>query len=233
MKAFLLAAGLGTRLRPITDHTPKCMVTIGGRPLLDIWLDAFDRAGVREVLINLHYLPEVVQEYLATRTSPPAVYTSYEPTLLGSAGTLVANREWVAGEDLFLVCYADNLTNFDLTSLVEFHRSGRSAATLALFRSEQPEACGIVAIDHANRVVSFVEKPRHPKSDLANAGMYVFSPSVLDEMDQAPPQDIGYDILPRLVGRARAMVISSYFRDIGSLDAYRLAQQEWRPGVLQ
>ena len=73
MKAFLLAAGVGSRLRPITDTTPKCMLTVGGRPLLEIWLDAFAQAGVDEVLVNLHHLPDVVRGYLAARTGPPAV----------------------------------------------------------------------------------------------------------------------------------------------------------------
>ena len=88
MKAFLLAAGVGSRLRPLTDVTPKCMVEIDGRPLLDIWLDAFERAGVDEVHVNLHHLPDVVRRHLAARSGPPVVSTSFEPTLLGSAGTL-------------------------------------------------------------------------------------------------------------------------------------------------
>ena len=84
MKAFLLAAGIGSRLRPITDTIPKCMVPIAGRPLLDIWLDAFDLAGVDEVLVNLHYLPDVVAAHLAARTRPCGMVsrTSLEPALL-------------------------------------------------------------------------------------------------------------------------------------------------------
>jgi mannose-1-phosphate guanylyltransferase len=93
MKAFLLAAGLGTRLRPITDTKPKCMLTIDGRPMLDIWLDAFHKAGVAEVLVNLHHLPEVVRSHVAARTGPPEVRMSYEPSLLGSAGTLAITVE--------------------------------------------------------------------------------------------------------------------------------------------
>ena len=122
VKAFLLAAGVGSRLRPITDVTPKCMLAIGGRPLLDLWLDAFDRAGVDEVLVNLHHLPDVVRRHLAARAGPPAVRTVFEPELLGSAGTLLANRQWVTDEEFFLACNADNLTDFDLRSLIDAHR---------------------------------------------------------------------------------------------------------------
>jgi mannose-1-phosphate guanylyltransferase len=226
VKAFLLAAGLGTRLRPITDTVPKCMVTIDGRPLLDIWLDGFDRAGVDEVLVNLHYLPDVVRRHLAARTGPPAVRTFFEPELLGSAGTLAANRDWVAGEDMFLACNADNLTDFDLRSLVRAHREHGAVATLTVFRSDRPSAGGVVELDAAGLVTGFTEKPAQPVSDLVNAGMYAFRPSLLDELG-GPPCDIGYDLLPGLVGRAGAVLVEGYFRDIGTVEAYRRAQQEW------
>ncbi|MGO9658806.1 MAG: NDP-sugar synthase [Acidimicrobiales bacterium] len=231
MKAFLLAAGLGTRLRPITDNVPKCMLDIGGKPLLDIWLDALDQAGVDEVVVNTHYLPEVVRDHVKRRAGPPAVRTFFEPELLGSAGTLVANRCWVAREELFLACYADNLTDFDLTSLVDFHRAWGPIATMAVFRSTTPTECGIVELDSDSLVVGYVEKPSSPASDLANAGIYAFHPSVLDEVDWPPPKDIGYHLLPRLVGRARAVPVNGYLRDIGTPDAYRRAQQDWRTKV--
>jgi mannose-1-phosphate guanylyltransferase len=227
MKAFLLAAGVGSRLRPITDTIPKCMVAIDGRPLLDIWLDAFGRAGVDEILVNLHHLPDAVCRHLAARFGPPAVRTVLEPELLGSAGTLIANRAWVDREEFFLVCNADNLTDFDLRSLVEAHRHHDPIATWTVFHSERPSAGGVVEIDAVGRVIGFAEKPAHPVSDLTNAGMYAFHPSVLNEIDGEPPKDIGFDLLPRLVGRARTVLVEGYFRDIGTADAYRRAREEW------
>ena len=227
MKAFLLAAGIGSRLRPITDVTPKCMLDIGGRPLLDIWLDAFDRAGVDEVLVNLHHLPDVVRRHLAEHEGPPAVRMVYEPDLLGSAGTLVANRQWVDGEEFFLACNADNLTDFDLRSLVDAHLRDGAAATITVFHSPNPSAGGVVEFDATGRVTGFAEKPNQPVSDLVNAGMYAFHPRLLDEITGAPPKDIGYDLLPRLVGRARVVLVEGYFRDIGTPDAYRRACEEW------
>ena len=227
MKAFLLAAGMGTRLRPITDTTPKCMLEVGGRPLLDIWLEEFSRAGVDEVLVNLHHLPDVVRRHLAARTWPPAVRTVFEPELLGSAGTLLANREWVQDEDFFLACNADNLTDFDLRALIDAHRQHGAVASLAVFHSPQPSAGGVVELDAAGRVTGFVEKPSEPVSDLVNAGMYAFHPRVLDQISGRPPRDIGYDLLPRLVGHAWAVPVEGYFRDIGTADAYRRAREEW------
>jgi mannose-1-phosphate guanylyltransferase len=227
VKAFLLAAGVGSRLRPITDHTPKCMLAIDGRPLLDIWLDAFHQAGVHEVLVNLHHLPDVVSSHLARRSAPPAVRTVFEPELLGSAGTLAANRAWVDGEDFFLAGNADNLTDFDLRVLADEHRAHGGVATLTVFHSPNPSAGGVVELNETGDVTGFVEKPVHPASDLVNAGIYAFSPALLDEISGPPPHDIGYDLLPRLVGRARAVPVDGYFRDIGSPDAYRRAREEW------
>jgi mannose-1-phosphate guanylyltransferase len=227
VKAFLLAAGVGSRLRPLTDAKPKCMLDVGGRPLLDMWLDAFDRAGVDEVLVNLHHLPDVVRLHLAGRTGPPHVRTFFEPELLGSAGTLLASRQWVEEEEFFLACYADNLTDFELRSLIEAHREQGAAATLAVFHSENPSAGGVVELDATGRVIGFAEKPSEPVCDLTNAGMYAFGPGVIDEIDDRLPQDIGYDLMPRLVGRARAVLVDGYFRDIGTPDSYRQARQEW------
>jgi mannose-1-phosphate guanylyltransferase len=227
VKAFVLAAGVGSRLRPLTDTVPKCLVPVDGQPMLDIWLDALDRAGVDEVLINLHHLPDAVRRHVAARTAPPAVRTVFEPELLGSAGTLAAHRAWVEKEEFFLVTYADNLTDFDLRTLVQAHRDHDAIATWTVFHSERPSAGGVVELDATGRVIGFVEKPPHPVSDLTNAGMYAFHPSVLEEIGGAPPQDIGFDLLPRLVGRARAVLVEGYFRDIGTTDAYRQARQEW------
>jgi mannose-1-phosphate guanylyltransferase len=228
MKAFLLAAGVGSRLRPITDTVPKCMVPIGGKPLLDIWLDAFDAAGVDEVLVNLHHLPGVVRGHLARRSAPPAVKTVFEPALLGSAGTLAANREWIESEEFFLACNADNLTDFDLRELTEAHRAHDAIATIAVFHSPQPSAGGVVELSGDGTLVGFTEKPPEPVSDLVNAGIYAFTPSLVGELDDRRPLDIGYHMLPRLVNRARAVLVAGYFRDIGTPDAYRLAEKEWR-----
>lgn len=227
MRAVLLAAGLGTRLRPLTDHLPKCLVPIGGKALIDIWLDEFERAGVDDVLVNLHHLPDLVREHLASRDGGPRVVTSYEPTLLGSAGTLRAHREWLAGDDMFLAVNGDNLTDFDLRVLVEAHRVGGSSATLTVFRTSRPRECGIVEVVDG-WVTGFQEKPSEPRSDLANAGLYAFGPDVIDRVDPGVPCDIGFHLLPKLVGEARAIDLGdAYFLDVGTPAALARATREW------
>lgn len=227
MKAVLLAAGLGTRLRPFTDHVPKCLVPVRGKALLDIWLDHFTTAGVDEVLVNLHHLPGLVRDHLASRSGGPHVVASYEPTLLGSAGTLRAQRGWLAGEDMFLVVNGDNLTDFDLRRLVDAHRQGGSVATLTVFRTPRPRECGIVEVVDG-WVTGFQEKPEEPRGDLANAGMYAFRPDVIDRVPPGVPRDIGFDLLPGLVGEARAVDIgAAYFLDVGTPEALARANREW------
>ena len=231
MKAFLLAAGMGTRLRPITDTIPKCLVEISGRALLDIWLDALAKAGVDEALVNTHHLAAQVEAHVAPRSTSPIVRISREPALLGSAGTLRANRDFVAREDMFLVINADNLTDFDLGVLIDAHRAADTVATMSVFRTPRPTECGIVEVAADNRVTGFVEKPADPPSDLANAGMYAFHPAVIDEIPEPLPRDIGFDLLPRLVGRARAVTIGdSYFLDIGTPAALDQARAHWDGG---
>ena len=175
----------------------------------------------------------MVREHVAARTAPPGVRTVFEPELLGSAGTLHANRDWVGEEEMFLACYADNLTDYDLRSLVDAHRAHDPLATLTVFRSENPSAGGVVELDADGWVTGFAEKPPEPLSDLTNAGMYAFHPAVLDEIYGAPPRDIGYDLLPRLAGRARAVPVEGFFRDIGTVDAYRRAREEWPERALR
>ena len=227
MKAVLLAAGVGSRLRPITDTAPKCLIEIGGRPMLDIWLDEFRRVGVDEVLVNTHHLPDVVATHVASRIGPPTIRLVFEPELLGSAGTLAANRDWLVGEEFFLACNADNLTDFDVGQLIDAHRHADSIATLAVFRSETPWTGGVVELGDGNMITGFTEKPAQPASDLVNAGIYAFDIGILDDIDGPPPVDIGYHLLPQLPGRARAVLVTGYFRDIGTPEAYHRARKEW------
>jgi len=183
---------------------------------------------VHEVLVNLHHHAPVVRSHVAARSGPPAVRMVEEQELLGSAGTLLANRSFVDGEEMFVAVNADNLTDFDLGVLVDAHRDGGAIATLSLFRAPRPSECGVVDVEDG-RVVGYVEKPADPPSDLANAGMYAFHPSVLDVIAGSRPKDIGYDMLPRLVGRARAVTIDGcYFIDIGTPAALERARDEWQ-----
>ena len=222
MKAFVLAAGLGTRMGSITRTTPKCLLPIGSKPLLGRWLEGLARAGVTRALVNTHHLPEPVRDYVASCDPPLVVELVHEPVLLGSAGTLRENRGFVAGEASFLVVYADNASTVELGALVRAHRAD-SAATLGLFRVADPHNKGIVEVDRHGSVVGFTEKPERPKSDLAWAGLLVGTPALLEAIPEKTPCDLGHDVLPRLVGRSRGLEIDGYHRDVGTPESYRQA----------
>jgi len=226
MKAFILAAGLGTRLRPLTLTTPKCLVPINGVPLLELWLRDCERAGVEGVLVNTHHLAGCVEEFVAARRGVP-VTLAYEPTLLGSAGTIAANWDFVDGSDSFLVVYADNLTTFPLSRLIAFHAAHDRIASMALFRSPNPSACGVVELDGAGLVTGFWEKPENPRSNLANAGLYVFRREVRQYLPAELPADVGRSLMPVLVGQAMGLPINNYFVDIGTLENYHRAQADY------
>ncbi|MBR6676351.1 MAG: nucleotidyltransferase family protein [Clostridia bacterium] len=232
MKAFLLAAGFGTRLKPITDTVPKCLVPVKGKPMLGWWLDLFLTHGVTEVLVNTHYLYEPVREFIKeynSKNTGLTVYEAYEPTLLGSGGTICNNKDFVKDEDDFLICYADNLTDTDLSAFVDFHRQHRSPLTMALFHTNLPKQCGIAALDKNGLICEFVEKPENPKSNLANAGMYVVSSEIFDYLDSCEiPLDFGKDVLPKLVNKMYGWYNDAYLIDVGTMENYEKANKEWQ-----
>lgn len=236
MKALLLAAGLGTRLRPLTDSIPKCLVPIGGRPLLGWWLELLEREGVTGLRINLHHFPEQVERFLSEYRGPIRVETVYEQVLLGSAGTIAASREFIGREEPFYILYGDNLTNVRLRDLLEHNRRSPAVLTVGLFHAGNPSACGIAERGEGDQGVltSFVEKPEHPTSDLASAGMFVARPELLDELDPdaSRPYDFGGKVMPALVGRMNGVVLDGYIRDIGTHESLRRGIGEW-PGILR
>jgi mannose-1-phosphate guanylyltransferase len=199
---------------------------VAGRPLLGRWFDHLARHGVDSVLVNTHYLAEQVQDFVEQDAPPMVVELSHEPELLGSAGTLAAKSDFVRDEEAYLVVYADNASRVDLGALVRAHRPG-DAATLGLFRVPDPETRGIVELDSGGGVVDFVEKPEHPRSDLAWAGLLVGSPALLDALPDWAPSDLGHDVLPRLLGRMRGVEIDGYHRGVGTPESYRLTCEDF------
>ena len=227
MKAFLLAAGKGQRLAPLTGSVPKCLVPIRGRPLLGIWMDLCSRQGVRHVLINTHHLARQVAEYLEAQRFPLEVTLVHEEALLGSARTVALNRAFVQGEDRFLILYADNLTDLDFGPLVEFHATHDGVLTMGVCRSGEPARGGVVEMDERGRIIGFEEKPRQPRSCWINAGVFCAGPALFDRIPDREHVDFGYDVLPGLVGAMYGYRINEYFLDIGTPEAYQRAQAEW------
>lgn len=232
MKAFLLAAGNGTRLRPLTDKVPKCLLPIQGIPLLEIWLSNCKAAGVTDVLVNTHAHAEAIRQFAAEQKTGVRMRIVEESELLGSAGTLAENREFVAGEESFFVLYADVLTNANLRRMLALHTEKRLPVTLGIYQVPDPSRCGIVTMD-ANAVISnFIEKPMHPASNWAFAGMMIAGPAFFDFLPNRRPADLGFDVLPKMIGKMAAYPITAYLLDIGTIASYHHAQRSW-PGLMQ
>lgn len=230
MKAFLLAGGLGTRLRPLTDVTPKCLLPVQGIPMLQIWFDICRQYGIDEVLINVHAHGDAVRGFIQEHQGRLKVRLFEESELLGSAGTVLANREWVSQERSFWVFYADVLTTANLNQMLAFHESRGQMATIGVYPVPDPSRCGIVQVDEAGMVRDFVEKPQAPIGNLAFSGLLLATPSLVDEIPQTHPADLGFHVLPRCVGRMAAYRIANFLVDIGTQETYQAAQKTW-PGL--
>lgn len=230
MKAILLSAGLGTRLRPLTLGTPKCLVPLGSRPIIDIWLRMFQKNGITEVLINTHHHSQQVVDYLANYSKGITIRTVFEGTLLGSLGTLLMNKDFYAGEHHVLVVYVDNFTYLNFRTVEQFHLAHGLPITMGVFHTKNPNECGIVELGRDGKVVSFEEKPKKPRSDLANAGIYIFDTEFLishPAEKSEGPLDIGYHLLPGTLGKLAAFTIDSFFYDIGTLERLREANDQF------
>lgn len=230
MKAFILAAGKGERLRPLTDTIPKCLLSIQSVPILGIWLELCRRHGIEEVLVNTHSHADSVKAYLQHHRQDIKLQIAEEGTLLGSAGTVLTHRPWVGSDRDFWIFYADVLTNTNLTDMLEFHCRQRQVATMGVNRVVNPHQCGIVTVDQEGVVQEFVEKPANPSSDLAFSGILLATPGIFEAIPKRIPSDIGFDVLPKLVGSMAAYPISDYLVDIGTPASYQYAQGTW-PGL--
>jgi len=239
LKAFLLVAGRGKRLRPLTDKTPKCLLPINDVPILQIWLEHLLRHGIVEVLINTHWLHEQVSGFVkgwSAKHKQLRTVLFHEPTLLGSAGTIWANREWAGGGPFFII-YGDNLSRVDLTNMLKCHKKGRQPLTIRVYKGADPRRSAIVCLDENNIVTSFAEKPEEPQSDLGAGGIYVADRRIFDYFPEPAGRgrgevlDLSYHVLPQMVGRMKAYDSGEFSMDIGTPASLAAARKRWTASV--
>ena len=230
MKAMLLAAGLGTRLRPLTNTIPKCLVPVRGQPLMAYWFDLLLPHGVDRILVNTSYLPDQVRAFLATSPWRDRVDMVHETELLGTGGTLVVNRAYFQ-DGPFIVAHGDNLTRFDVQAFIQAHhdRPHGVEITMMTFDTDTPKSCGIVETDAQGVVRAFHEKVENPPGNRANGAVYIFEPSVLDFMVGLNKSfiDLSTEVLPHYLGRIHVFHNGDYHRDIGTLESLAQAEKDW------
>lgn len=205
---------------------------IHGQPLLDYWLEHIFDANFDRVLINTHWLPEKVEAHVLASQWRELIDIVYEPVLLGTGGTVLANRHWL-GDEPFLLAHADNLTDFDVAGFRRQHerRPAGCAMTMLAFRTDVPKTCGILELDGDGLVQAFHEKVEDPPGNLANGAVYLCEPEVVNFIASRGKTvvDFSTEVIPHFLGRIQAYETSGYHRDIGSVAALALAEQEFRP----
>lgn len=239
MRAMILAAGFGTRLRPLTNQMPKPLAPVANRPVMGHVLSLLERHGVGEVIANVSYMPEALREAFGDGSGyGVSLQWSEEPAPLGTAGGVARAADFLTGggDDCFCVISGDALTDVDLTGLIEAHRNSGAVATLACKQVEDPSEFGVVVTDSDGRIEGFQEKPSPGEqlSNLANCGIYVFDVSIFDHFPPATHKspaghddqpagfvDWAMDVFPALLAgdaEMRAHEITDYWNDIGSLE---------------
>ncbi|TMJ94650.1 MAG: nucleotidyltransferase family protein [Actinobacteria bacterium] len=199
MRALLLGAGLGTRLRPLADDRPKCMVELVGKPVLLRNVEWLRSQGIRELAVNLHYLPGTIRDFFGdgSRFGVQMQY-SFEPQLLGTAGAVRAAANLLLPAP-FLVVYADNLISADLDRMRREHKMARAILTVALFHRDDTSQSGVVTLDANDRLTSFAEKTGRVTSGWVNAGLLVCEQRVLNYIPNDGAADFGHDVIPRMI----------------------------------
>jgi mannose-1-phosphate guanylyltransferase len=217
---MVLAAGLGTRLRPLTYEITKPMVPVLDRPVMGHILDLLDRHGFEEVVANLHYFPDSIKEYFGDRLS-----YRVEDELLGTAGGVRACADFF-GSEPFLVISGDALTDIDLGVFMERHLESKGIATLAVKKVSDTREYGVVLHDRNGRITGFQEKPSPEEalSDLGNCGIYIFEPEIFDYFPERPFVDWAQDVFPTLLENDvpfHMHEVREYWNDVGSLAELR------------
>jgi NDP-sugar pyrophosphorylase family protein len=207
IKAIVLAAGKGERLKSLVNVVPKPMLKVNGKPVLEYNINWLRDYGIKDIYINLHYLPDVIRNYFGhgERFGVSITY-SYENELLGTAGAvrkIISDYQGNDSSSSFLVVYGDNLVSgFNLNSIFTYHESKGGVATICLYQKpEEVSKSGVVVLDSQNRILKFVEKPRpwEIHSDLVNTGIYVFEPEILKYISTNFPSDFGRDVFPAAI----------------------------------
>ncbi len=225
-KVMVLAAGLGTRLRPLTDLISKPMAPIVNKPVMEHILELLVKHGFRDMVCNLHWYPEVIKNYFGdgSRWGVNIAY-SYEDELLGTAGGVKKVEDFFEGKT-FLVMSGDALTDIDLVDLITFHKKKGGICTVVLTMVEDASQYGVVMLDEDKKIYGFQEKPLsgEAKSNLANSGIYVFEPEIFEYIPEGKFYDFGKNLFPDLLKKEISYygyVHNKYWNDVGSLYEYQ------------
>ena len=224
MKAFILAAGVGTRLRPLTFECPKPMIPLLNKPVMEHTINNLKKHNIDSVVMNLHTLPEQITDYFGDgKKFGININYSMEETLLGTAGGLKKCKKFF--DSTFVVMSGDGLSNIDLTAAIAFHKKKKALATMIVKQVETRFSYGITLTDKSGKIVKFIEKPTWSSvfSNTVNTGIYIFEPEVFKYIPDNF-YDFGKDLWPRLLKLKKpiyAYLMSGYWTDIGNIEEFK------------
>lgn len=237
MKAFIMAAGEGTRLRPLTYIRPKPLVPLGNKPIIYRIISLLKTNGITDIIINLHYKGERIKEFLGNgKDLGVDIIFSEEETLLGTAGGVKKMEESLT--DTFVVISGDIATDINIREMITFHKKKDSLFTLAVSIVDDPTKYGVVSLNSDGKIQRFLEKPSRDKvfSPLVNAGIYVIEKEVLKEIPENTFYDFGKQLLPLLLEKNAPLygyLSSAYWKDIGNISDYKKVHSDLGDGKLQ
>ena len=233
MKAMILAAGLGLRLRPLTDLIPKSMVPISNKPLLEYLIDYLKQAGFEELVINLHHRPNIIKDYFKDgRAFGVRINYSIEKEILGTAGGIKAAESFLKG-DLFFVINSDIAFELDFADVIQFHKKNNALITMVAREDKDVEKYGVIGIDSSCRVKRFLDFCDTPQTGTLKktmfSGIALFDPGVLKEFPDKGYCDISKEIYPKLLTDDLPLfgyVTNKYWVDMGNPQKYLFLQKE-------
>lgn len=226
MKAILLAAGKGTRLRPLTDKIPKVLIPINGKPILEYHVEQLAYAGIKNIFINLHHLPQKIKDYFEDgRKWGIKIQYSYEPELLGTAGA-VKNLEKKLGKEPFLVVYGDNLLKIDYKYFIKYSETKNGIGNIVIFEKDDVRGCGIVEIGDNQEILRFIEKPTRQEifSNWVNAGVFYFRNEIFEYI-RPRISDFGFDVFPHLLQKGKKLYVYKLKGEVWGIDSLGLLKE--------
>lgn len=226
MKAMILAAGVGSRLDPLTRNVPKPLVPILNRPVMEYLVELLKKHGFTDIMVNLHYLGDQIEEYFGDGSKWGVnIFWSKEERLWGDAGSVKRVEDFFKDET-FIVIGGDDLTDMDLTKLIKTHRDKGALSTIALSLVDDPSEYGIVLMNEDSRITRFLEKPKGEVifSNTANTGVYVFEPEIFDLIPRGTFYLFGKQVFPLLLEQRQPLyghLTAAYWKDVGNLKVYQ------------
>lgn len=233
MKAFILAAGLGTRLRPLTYKIPKVMIKIGDKPVLEHLIILCKKHQIEDIIINLHHLPEKIRNYFGTGEKwRVKIAFSFEPKILGNAGALKKVEALLEDEDFF-VFNGDVMTNLNLTKMWRFHQKKGGIATFLIHQSDHPQDSSLVVVNNESRVVKFGKKA---KGKLTKSGTHIFKPGVLKYIPKGKEYSLEKELIPKLISKGLPIYgfySEDYSHDVGTLERLKKVRKDYQSGKIK